>query len=142
MRDWINLFEAQEHIDIGLEGGSVEGYVTDNPSIITNWFMHRHDVYEPAIIEMILSEYESVAFLNNVNVEQDERGQGTGTSLLKAFEQQAISHGAQAIILFADINESQEDGFDLEAWYKRHGYEEVHPPEGLLYCPLMILDCR
>lgn len=138
----MSLFEGQTLININPEGGGVEGYVTDDPSIITNWFMYRHDVYEPEIIEMILSDYEVVAFLNNINVEEAARGTGLGNKLLNDFEDQAMDHEAQAVILFADINEDQIEGFDLVGWYVKNGYEEIHPEEGLLYCPLMLKDLR
>lgn len=142
MREWMKLFEGQSLINVDVDKGSAEGYVTDDPNTITNWFMYRHDVYDASIIEMILSEYEIVAFLNNINVGEESRGAGLGNRLLSQFEDKAMDLGAQAIILFADINEDQVAGFDIEKWYKSKGYEEIHPSEGLLYCPLMIKDCR
>ena len=141
MRRWMKLFETLSGpvlIEDSADHGSVEGYVVDSHSAqVMNWFQYRHDVYEPTIIEMVQG-YERVAFLNNINVDEEHRGQGHGEDMLQWFESSAADNGAEVVFLFADINEEQTQGFELVKWYIKNGYEEVHPPEGLLYCPLMM----
>jgi GNAT superfamily N-acetyltransferase len=56
-------------------------------------------------------------------VKPEQRKQGLGSKLLKAFEQQSIDHGCQVFIL---------DTFSFQApnFYVRHGYHVLHEMSG------------
>lgn len=139
MREWMKLFEQQagQHTIEIIEGeASAEGYVVNTNSVqIANWFQFRHKIFDAGVIEHIQSLYSRIAFLNNINVPEEDRNTGQGTDLLNRFESEAAAHGAQAIILLSDEDEDQQEGFDLTAWYVRNDYEEL-PVRGPL--PLMI----
>lgn len=138
----MTLFESsQQLIDIVVDGGAVEGYVIDTHAAeVVNWFQFRHDVYNQDVLEYLVETYERIAFLNNIHIDEDRRGTGIGKRLLDQFENVALDYGAQAIVLFCDQNEDQVEGFDLQKWYERQGYEEFQSEEALMYLPLMIKD--
>ena len=145
MREWMRLFESQlREIEVSDQFGSAEGYVTDTAAEqVDNWFAHRHNETAPDTIKMIRNEFSRIAFLNNINVpNESQRGRGNGKALLDQFIDEAAEEGAESIFLFADQNEDQIDGFELQKWYVSQGFEEVHPATGLFYLPLMMLDLR
>ena len=64
-------------------------------------------------------------YIRTVWVHQDMRGQGAGTKLLRAAEQEAINRGCQQIVL-------ESFSFQAPGFYQHHGYEiftvlEDHP---------------
>jgi GNAT superfamily N-acetyltransferase len=122
---WNEIFESQgpSSIEFDFDGGSVEGYTVDSSAEqLPNW-LARYDIYDDQIVENIRSQYQTIAMLNNINVEEDSRGTGMGNDLLESFESEASSHGAQIVLLIADVHESQSEGFDLTSWYERSGYQ-------------------
>lgn len=110
-------------IDISTENGTAEGYTVKSHAVqLRNWLENFH-IHDEELISQIRSKYDNIGFLNNINVDQGCQGQGIGTELLTEFEQEARIKMADAILLVADIHETQEQGFDLVRWYKSHKYE-------------------
>ena len=75
-----------------------------------------------------------IAFLKNMYVEEDFRGQGYGNNLLSWFIEEARAEGASIIILESDEYES--NAFGLTAWYEGYGFEVMDTEDDL---PIMIL---
>jgi ribosomal protein S18 acetylase RimI-like enzyme len=68
-----------------------------------------------------------------MNVDDDSRGQGYGSDLMDQFFSEVGEQAVEAIILFADLSESQEDGFDLVRFYEGYDFEVVKKyPDGVL----------
>lgn len=77
-----------------------------------------------------------VGCLKNINVDNDFRGEGIGNKILNYFIDECIENDVKNIILVADLDEKQIEGFDLVKWYKSKGFEIV----GYIYDnPVMIL---
>lgn len=74
----------------------------------------------------------SVAILKNLNVDEEERGNGRGTELLENFLEEAEDKGIEHIFLIADTGESND--FCLVSWYERYGFRKTTSSEAF---PLM-----
>lgn len=61
--------------------------------------------------------------IENVNVEEDARGQGVGNQLMDRFFEEAWN--AEAILLIADSGEEQLSGFELVRWYEGYDFEVI-----------------
>lgn len=112
-------------IEISADGGDVGGYITPGSAEqVQNWLQNRHGIYDQNILARLQS-IPILAFLNNINVEEDKRGQGVGNELLDVFLSRATFLHAAAIVLIADTAESQAEGFDLIKWYEGRGFETI-----------------
>lgn len=116
------------------DGGDADGYVTDTASEkLENWVNVRHKLNNDEFIGHVKSSFETISFLNNMNVDENSRGQGFGSDLLEKFIDEAANRMAEAIILFADTEEEQEEGFDLIQFYESYDFEVVKKyPDGAL----------
>ena len=111
------LLKESKTIDISQGDGSVVfGVVHNNPENIKTWLIKNG-------IDQKINLPLPIAFLNNINVEEEDRGQGIGTELLYDFEAEANFHGAKSILLLAGLDEEQIQGFNLEQWYLNNDYE-------------------
>lgn len=111
------------------EFGSAEGYVADTDAEqLGNW-LGRFNYDNPELVGDI-RRYGRFAVLNNINVNEDARGQGHGDDLLYEFLDQAEALGADLCMLVADTAEEQQKGFDLIRWYERNDFEEVAEVSG------------
>ena len=122
---WQEIFESFgsiRHIEFDFDDGSVQGYVVETSAEqVTNW-LEKHGTNDSKV-ELKIKEFDKVAFLNNINVDEEARGQGIGQDLLESFESEAKASGADIVVLISDVNESQVIGFDLTLWYKKNGFE-------------------
>jgi L-amino acid N-acyltransferase YncA len=84
---------------------------------------------DPEELEMMLSEAEPWASLGSVGVDLDKRGTGLGKQLVAQFIDAARAHGANSIILLATVDGEQVEGFDLQTWYERLGFNVVTTTE-------------
>lgn len=139
--DLLESISSPMIIDIDDEDnrGNATGYIIDSDKEqLPNW-LEKYGIYDSNLTDNIREEYTTIAFLNNINVYDDYQGQGIGSNLLEEFLSEAINRGAEAIVLVADINESQQDGFDLVGWYSNNGFEKiVDTPSG----PVMLLKAE
>lgn len=124
-------------ININNDGHTAEGYVVSTTAEqIDHWLEYRHSIFDD-ITKNDIRRYSTIAFLNNINVDESERGQGYGNALFGQFSGAANDAGAQAIFLIADIHEDQCSGFDLIAWYESFGFTTIINTSG---GPLMLLE--
>ncbi|MGF6440102.1 hypothetical protein [Paraburkholderia youngii] len=107
-------------------GGSAEGYVVDLGAInVKNWLAGQG--LDDSEVERVVSSMhvsvgsKEIAVLKSINVDDDMRGGGIGNDLLNQILGDA---GSAAVLLVADRAESQEDGFDLKAWYERNDFAQ------------------
>ena len=84
-------------------------------------------------VREMLSEHLPIAYLKNVRVEEEFRGEGDGSALVSWFISEAIRLGAKAIILESDLSNKNE--FDLTEWYASYGFEEL---DTFHYNPIML----
>lgn len=125
-----------EVIEIILEEGSASGYVVKTEEEqVENWFI-RHKIDGTGFKKAF--EGKTLAFLNNMYVEEDERGSGVGTDLLSQFIDTASLSGADAIVLICDDDESQAEGFNLRDWYEDWEFEVTELIEDNIDSPVMI----
>ena len=68
--------------------------------------------------------------MNNINVEEDERGNGYGFQLYDMFEDFCIENESDVIILESDSLEGQSEGFVLDEWYIKLGFEIIGNESG------------
>ena len=129
----LKLFEYFDNfpkiLDESYDYGNVRAVIHNELSYVENWFSKYFDQEnQELIIEKLLSMDSDpfpIAFLNNVNVEDEYRGQGYGNSIYEYYENWATSNGANYSILVADVDETQQDGFDLNKWYESYEYEKI-----------------
>ncbi len=126
-------------IEVSDDDYDMEGYVCDTgEEQVDNWLSYRHHINDPKLLDMIQTRFKRVAFLNNLNVAEHARGNGHGNYLLEDFLSEATDQGAEACLLIADINETQNEGFDLVKWYEGYGFKIIHPGTGS--GPLMMVE--
>lgn len=112
-------------IELNLDHGSVSGYSVDShEEQIQNWFISR----KLPIVD--LSQFQSVTFLNNFQVDDEHRNEGIGSELLNMFIAESFT---DCIILECDTEEENE--FDLVEWYKDYGFTILVEKDN----PIMIL---
>lgn len=114
-------------LDEAHDYGNITGVIHNDWQYIENWFSKYFDQENQDIIIEDLKDSTSlpIAFLNNINIGDDHRGQGHGNSLYDYYESWATSNGAEHSLLVADVDESQREGFDLNKWYESYGYKKI-----------------
>lgn len=107
------------------DGGSIQGILHYDRTKIDNW------LYKRGLSSSDYNEYIEVpiAFLNNINVYEEERNQGYGFQMYDEFENWCIDNMATGIILESDSYESQQEGFNLDDWYIKLGFEIIDDRE-------------
>jgi len=115
MEDTSHYFDSENN------GGSIQGIIHSERVKIDNWFTKRG---------LQSHEYEKyinipVAFLNNINTHDEERGNGYGFELYEEFEDFCKINNCKSIFLESDILEEQQNGFILDGWYKKLGFEII-----------------
>lgn len=82
-------------------------------------------------------EGSAIAVLKTMWVEEDARGQGTGSQLMEEFLELVRDQDIQHIYLVADTYE--DNAFDLVSWYESYGFRKVTSKE---HCPLMYMEVQ
>ena len=121
IENWREYLNEPQVVDIDHEFGSASGVIHNELENIVNWAEKERldDAAKNAIEQLKLP----VVILKNINVDEGSRGQGAGTSLMNRFMDEVAD--ASAIVLIADLGESQSEGFDLKEWYEDYGFETV-----------------
>ena len=90
--------------------------------------------------DLILKEknmYSNILIIDNIFVDNDQRGKGIGNTLMDDLFDQIDANNIEALYLLADIHEEQEKGFNLIKWYEGYGFETLcNTPQG----PIMKLE--
>lgn len=107
--------------DKSFDYGSIQGIIHFGMNRVNNWLIKR---------KLLPSDYEEninlpMAFLNNINVNEEYRGNNYVFEMYDDFEDWCIENGCYTIILESDSGESQLEGFDLDSWYKSLGFYEI-----------------
>lgn len=117
-----------EQIDIYDEDekGSIEGYkVSSDQEQVVNWFSKRFH-QKPDLEKDI-----NVAFLNNLYIDEDSRGEGKGTLLLNSF----IEECSDCHFIFLECDNGEHNNFLLSDWYRIFGFEIIYNDQN----PIMVL---
>jgi ribosomal protein S18 acetylase RimI-like enzyme len=120
--NFLNEQKSQSFILSEIEDyGSFEGVVHSDIDRIKNWFISR---------KIDFNFYNSyikipIAFLNNINVDEEYRGSGYGNELYSLFEEQCYEHDVKCIFLECDITENQNEGFSLLKWYESFDFKVI-----------------
>lgn len=123
-------------IDLSYDYGSLFGYIVNSKEEnLENWMEDRE--FSQTSLTKIRSQYQRVAIIKSLFIEEGERGNGCGTELMEQAIVQAQNEGADAILLEADTAEKNK--FDLVEWYEDvFNFTMVEKKESF---PLMILEC-
>ncbi|HBT0444784.1 TPA: GNAT family N-acetyltransferase [Klebsiella pneumoniae] len=107
--------------------GSIEGYkVSSDREQIVNWFAKRFH-QKPDLAKNI-----NVAFLNNLYIDEDSRGEGKGTSLVSSFIEECFD----CHFIFLECDNGEDNPFSLSNWYESFGFEILYNGEN----PIMVLE--
>jgi GNAT superfamily N-acetyltransferase len=112
------LSEESREIEYNIDDATIFGVVHTSPQRLRNW-AEKEGVSE----ELIQSLEMPVAILKNIFVPVEQRGEGVGSQLMDYFIEEADK--ARTIILIADSDQSQAEGFNLVKWYESYGFEVV-----------------
>lgn len=107
--------------DESFEYGSVQGVIHFDMNRVNNWLIKR---------QLLPDDYEEdinlpMAFLNNINVNEEDRGKNYGFEMFDDFEDWCVENRCHSIMLESDSGESQLEGFDLDSWYESLDFIEI-----------------
>lgn len=114
--------------------GSLDGYVVNTSSEQLENYLHKFSINSDIILDL-KNKYRRIAIIKNMYIDDEYRGIGIGNKLLSNAIDEAYENDAEAIILIADIYESND--FDIKKWYEKFGFEQITDTN---QGPLMILD--
>lgn len=105
--------------------GTVFGVIHFDWEHLNNW-LEKKEVTEDTIykIQKLKNKFP-IALLDNINVDEEERGKGYGNQGMSLFAEEASSEDSKTSLLIADLSEGQSKGFDLVAWYRSYGYRMI-----------------
>lgn len=121
LQEFKKLNERSHYMSEVEDYGSYEGIIHSDINSIKNWFSKRNMDYDKYLNLLELP----VAFLNNINIEEEHRGQGYGNILFSKFENECYENDAKCILLESDRDEHQSNGFNLDNWYISLGFEII-----------------
>lgn len=101
---------------------------TDYTSLEEALFIQGADDVMSQLIEMGDDDLFPVCLLKNINAYK--KGKGYGTTLYTEVVDFAYDHECNNILLVSDSGEQQENGFVLDMWYEKKGYEEIGEQNG------------
>lgn len=113
--------------------GFLDGYVTDTDSERLSNFLLDY-IENEKIVSNLRKKYNTIGIIKNFHVDDNHRGKGIGNKLISKAIDQAYDNGAEAIILVADMEESNK--FNIQEWYEQYGFEKI---TNTITGPLMIL---
>lgn len=78
-----------------------------------------------------------IGCIKNIKINSEFRNKGFGNKLLNIFIDECIKNDVDNVLLIADLDEEQIDGFDLVKWYKSKDFKII----GYIYDnPIMMLE--
>lgn len=129
-----------QEILVESDHGSAFGYVAEvTDEQIQNFFINRDVVGAEPYIAQLKAQGRPVAFLCNIAVEEDARGNGEGSELMADFQERVSMLDADQIVLICDKPESQLEGFDLQTWYEDFGFRVIQLDGQSEEFPVMVL---
>lgn len=119
------------------DSSSIFGYV-DTLNTVHNWLENEKISSQVSRkVEAKIKKLRKLAVLKNLWVDEDERGNGYGNSLVSQFLDEANLLGAEAVILISDSGQEQKRGFVLQKFWESFGFEKIANTNG---GPLMFLE--
>jgi GNAT superfamily N-acetyltransferase len=105
-------------IEIDSECGSVYGYVVGSDQVNIKNFLETCIglVESEKIAELFREKTELVGVIKSIFVEEEARGNGVGNDLMGRFF--GAMNSAEAIVLMADLQQEQSEGFSLVSFYE------------------------
>jgi GNAT superfamily N-acetyltransferase/predicted nucleotidyltransferase len=116
---------SMQHINQQDGSGALEGYVvdTDQPQLMN--YLTGQGASEKLVMKLA-EKFNRIAIIRNMWVDEDARGQGTGSSMLESAIDEAFANGAEAIMLVADLSEDNSAlGKSLDQWYEGWGFKKI-----------------
>ena len=98
------------------------GVIFENEDELNDWIYKEADIRRNARARLRNLQFP-IALLESVEVIEEDRGRGIGSSLLKSFL--SATRHARHVILIVDVYEDQAIGMDLVKWYKRYGFNKI-----------------
>lgn len=115
--------------------GSIYGYLSDNDVQFLN-FLEKNDYYEEDFDSLEKYKNCTKAYICNLYVEEEYRGNGNGGYLMdEILEQMYYTTDAKFVFLVCDNIESND--FSLQKWYESYGFKVIADK---FNCPLMLLE--
>lgn len=116
-----------EMISIDSDNGSIEGYkISSTAEQLNNWFSKRG--FEAPTYNTPVT----IAFLNSLYVDEDNRSNGEGTFLIDSF----LSECGECDYIFLECDTGEQNEFNLQKWYESFGFEVFMEAE----YPILILS--
>jgi GNAT superfamily N-acetyltransferase len=117
-------------IKIGIEQGEVCGVIAscdDSYEMMEDQIymtIDFNDNYVEKLLDLLQKNYKKSGLLVKVEVNEESRGKGFGADLVDTYTD-SIGKFTEVDILFARIKNKQKDGFKLQEFYEKRGYEPV-----------------
>lgn len=114
--------------------GSIFGYISDCDENFLN-FLEKNDYFEEDFISLEKYKNCKKAYICNLYIEEEYRGNGNGTYLMnEILEDMYYSTDVKYVFLVCDNIES--NNFSLQKWYESYDFEVIADK---YRCPLMVL---
>lgn len=122
-------------LDEYFDYGDLSGVIHFNLDYFKNW-LNKYGDFD--VTDEVAKDIKTpVGCLKNINVYSEHKGKGYGNDILEHFIDKCIDNDVDTIILVADLDESQNSGFDLVKWYESKGFETINH---IYNNPVMKLD--
>lgn len=121
------MYSEPQMISIESDNGSIEGYkISSTEEQIQVWFSKR------GFEAPVYNKPVTIAFLNALYVDEDERSNGEGTFLIESF----LSECGECDYIFLECDTGEQNEFNLQKWYESFGFEVFMEAE----YPILILS--
>lgn len=121
------MYSKPQMIYVDSNNGSLEGYkISSTAEQLQNWFAEKG--FEAPTYNTPVT----IAFLNTMHVDEDNRSNGEGTFLIESF----LSECDECDYIFLECDTAEENLFNLQKWYESFGFEVFIPAE----YPILILS--
>lgn len=132
----IEVYETYERvINENPDEGCVYGFLSNSDEIFIN-FLENNDYYEEDFTS--LDEYKNCtkAYISNMYIEEEYRGNGNGSILLGEALGELFDY-SDAKYAFLVCDNIQHNEFSLQKWYESYGFKVIADK---FDCPLMVLE--
>lgn len=106
---------------------SEDNYIEIEDNLLMNTDISEYKLEK--ILEYFKEHNLTVGMLTSIEVEESERGQGVGRKLMNYFEENIITKTDVDILIARKLNK-QNEGFDLELFYEKYGFEGLLLEDG------------
>lgn len=118
------------------EEGSIFGYISDNDINFFN-FLEKNDYYEEDFDSLEKYKNCTKAYICNLYVDEEYRGNGNGGHLMDEILEQMFYSLPDVKFVFLVCDNIESNNFSLQKWYESYGFEVIADK---FKCPLMVLE--